>query len=92
MDIGLEVLFMGLLLMDARQSQYILDRPCCYRELNPMVRRYGVRRYFAVASVSHLAVSMSLPSEWVPMWQYGTIGVEGFVVGRNARLGVRVTF
>jgi hypothetical protein len=89
---GLELVFQLLLLADARQSQYILDRPGEFREHNPLVRKYGVKKYFLTAAVGHALVTANLPREYVPMWQYGTIGVQAFVVGRNAHIGVRMTF
>lgn len=92
MSFGLELAFQALLLADARQSQYILDRPGQYREYNPLVRKYGVRKYFLTAAVGHVLVSANLPKEWLPMWQYGTIGVQAFVVGRNAHIGVHIRF
>lgn len=92
MSFGLELAFQALLLADARQSQYSLNHTDQFHEYNPLVRKYGVKKYFVVASVGHMLVSANLPKEWVPYWQYGTIGVEAFVVGRNAHIGVKVQF
>ena len=92
MDVGLELAFQMLLLADARQSRTIEKHPLVWVERNPMVRKYGVTRYFAAVGVTHLLVSEVLPSKWVPYWQYGSIGVEALVVGRNARLGIRMSF
>lgn len=87
-----EALFQALLLMDARQSRYIEKHPLVYRELNPLVRKYGVNKYFITTSLAHLAVTKTISSKYLPTWQYGSIAVEAFWVGRNAKLGVRMSF
>ena len=90
--IGLELAFQALLLADARQSQYILDRPSQYHEVNPLIRRYGVKKYFLTYAASHALVSYTIPKKYLPMWQYGTITYQAIVIGRNAHIGVRVQF
>lgn len=92
MDLAPELLYMTLLVADARQSQYALDRPNEYREINPLVRRWGVKKYFMASAVTHLVVSANLPSKWVPVWQYGTVLVQAGFVGRNAYVGARIRF
>lgn len=87
-----ELLYLTLLLADARQSQYALDRPHEYREINPLVRRWGVKKYFIASAVSHVAVTVSLPAKWQPLWQYGTIAVQAGFVGHNAYVGARIRF
>jgi hypothetical protein len=78
--------------VDYGQSREIEKRPAIYREYNPLVRKYGVNRYFAVASVSHLAVSYSLPNRYLGLWNGVSIASEAFIVGRNAKLGIRMSW
>jgi hypothetical protein len=92
MSLGLELAFQAMLLMDARQSQYGMDRPAQFKEYNPLVRKYGVKKYFIVAGLGHAAVSYTIPKKYLPAWQYGSLAVEGFVIGRNAHIGVKMRF
>jgi len=66
MGLGLELAFQAMLLVDARQSQYALDRPAQFREYNPLVRKYGVTRYFIAAGVAHAAISYTIPEKYLP--------------------------
>lgn len=92
MDLAPELIYMALLVADARQSQYALDRPHLYREMNPLVRKYGVKKYFIASAITHTLVSANLPKKWVPAWQYGTIAIQAGFVGHNAHVGVKVRF
>lgn len=92
MSLGLELLYQALLLADARQSQYALDRPAEYREYNPLVRKYGVKKYFIASAVSHAFITYTIPKKYVPMWQTSTIVVQFTFVAHNAKVGVKIGF
>ena len=92
MSLGLELLYQALLLADARQSQYALDRPAEYREINPLVRKYGVKKYFIASAVSHAFITYTIPKKYVPMWQYSTVIVQAGFVANNAHVGVKIRF
>jgi hypothetical protein len=87
-----ELAYQFLLLADARQSQYALDRPREFREVNPLVRKYGVKKYFIASSISHAFVTYNLPEKWRPYWAYGTVAVQAGFVAHNAHVGVRIRF
>lgn len=91
MDIAPELIYLTLLLADARQSQYALDHPPL-RESNPLVNRWGVKKYFAASALTYAAISYTLPRSWAPYWQYGTIAVQAGFVGHNAQVGARIGF
>lgn len=54
-------------------------------EMNPILGRHpdsaAILSYTLVAAALHTGVSMLLSGNWRTAWQFGTIGVEGVVVG-----------
>ncbi len=87
----LEMAYQSLALVDARQSQYIANTPKYY-EINPLVRKYGVKKYFIATGLGHAAVTYLLPDEYKKPWLVGTIALEAVVVGRNKYLGIKMRF
>ncbi len=67
-----------------------------YRESNPLLgthpNREAVVGYFAGAALVSAAIAYVLPEKWRHGFQYGVIGLEGFVVAGNYAVGARVAF
>ena len=92
---GLELTFAALMLVDYKQTMDIKNRPGYY-EVNPLLGRRPsdarIRNYFIGATVAHAAITYALPEKYRPVWQWGTIAVEGVVLLHNRSIGLRVTF
>ena len=90
-----EAAYDALLVVDARQTAWAMERPG-YRETNPLLGSHPSRRqineHMAIAAALHGLVSLALPDVYRRQWQWGTVAVEGFVVAHNAYLGARFTF
>lgn len=90
-----EAAFAGLLVMDWQQTHDIGRHPGMY-ELNPLLGRHPsagrIDRYFAASLAAHAVIAYALPAPQRRMFQNATVVAEAVVVGRNAYLGLRVTF
>lgn len=88
----LEIAYSTLHLTDWAQSRAIARDPVHYFETNKLLGRkpqqHEVNRYFAATLATHWAITYALPEPYRPYWQWGSIGVEAIVVGRNVQLGV----
>ncbi len=84
--------YQSLALVDARQSHYIVNNPAKYYEMNPLVRKYGVNKYFVATGLGHAAITYLLPDKYKKSWLVSTIALEAVVVGRNRYLGIRMRF
>lgn len=85
-----ELAFDALMAIDYGQTRAIFNSHGRYVELNPLINRGNVGKYFFATTLLHAAVTYSLPEECQPAWQWGTIVVEGAVVGHNAYIGIGV--
>ena len=67
-----------------------------YHETNPFLghnpSRGRVATYFLSTAGLHVGLARVLPAPWRRAFQVGTIGLEGWVVGRNAQMGFSVRF
>ncbi len=95
-DLQREAAYFALHLVDWGQTLDIADRPDDAYELNPFLpdhpTRAQVNRYFLVSGILHAAVTVALPADWRPAWQYVTIGVQLSTVANNHRIGLRLAF
>lgn len=87
-----ELTFDTLATIDYGQTHSILHSNGRWVEYNPLIRRGKEGQYFAAIMLLHGAITYSLPKPWRSRWQNTSIIVEGFVVGRNAYLGIGVRF
>ena len=97
-DIGLEITYQVLNVVDAGQTAAIGDSPH-YHEVG-MARPFlgnnpsevGSAAYFAATGLLHVGITHLLPSKWRPVWQGVTITVQGANVLRNHAIGLRWGF
>lgn len=87
-----ELTFDALATIDYGQTHSILHSNGRWVEYNPLIRKGKEGQYFAAIMLLHGAITYSLPKPWRSRWQNTSIIVEGFVVGRNAYLGIGVRF
>lgn len=94
-DTAREVGYDALLVLDSRQTHWAATSPGFY-EANPLLGRHPssgeIDRHFIEAAALHGIVSVLLPDIYRTQWQWGTIAVEGFVIGHNAWIGARISF
>jgi hypothetical protein len=85
-----ELVFDALLVVDSRQTQYILHSPTQYRELNPLIQQNSIGKYFLTMALAHATITYILPRKYSERWQVYTILMEGAVIGHNAYIGVKI--
>lgn len=77
----------GLMAVDWRQTQHIVEQPDKYFERNPILGRHPsmekLNVYFAVWVPLHYGISCALPPDWRRAWQVGTALVEVPVILEN---------
>jgi len=95
-DIGLEVTYQILHLIDWGQTLDIAAQPEHYREINPLMgdhpSRSRVNAYMGASALAHLGITHFLPKSWRPYWQGLTIGMTGALVIHNFNIGLQVRF
>ena len=83
-------------IIDWGQTLDIVDKPGEYYETNPILgdhpSRAEVNRYFAASMLSKILITHLLPSDWRKYWLGLNIGVSGYYVHNNYRIGLRVSF
>ncbi len=96
-----EVVFLAALAADRQQTLQLKGfcdgrSGCTVHETNPLLgrepSRSRVNNYFLGAALAHAVVLYSLSSAYRSAWIASGIAVEVAVVGRNKRLGLRVSF
>lgn len=96
-DIARQAAALGLLGADWGQTRAIAKNPTQFSEINKILGEHPssgrVNNYFAASMIGHTLLMNALPPEWRKWAQYGTIGLEAPVVGRNKlQFGVGMTF
>lgn len=104
-DTAWQVSAMALIVGDWGQTRYIAQHPIEYPESNPILgkhpRQGTVNLYFLGVLMVHPVVSYLLPAKANVfgfdinprrIWQAGTIGLEVYCVGSNAKAGIGFTF
>lgn len=95
-DSAREAAYLALHVVDWGQTLDIADHPEKWHERNPVLgdhpSRGRVNVWFAGTALLHPVISYVLPKPYREAWQYGTIGVEVWCVGGNAKLGVGMGF
>jgi hypothetical protein len=95
-DIGMEIVWQLLHVMDWGQTRDIAMNPDRYWEFNPILGKHpsvtDVNAWFFFTSVLHLAITHVLPDNWRPAWQIGTMFGTGALVIHNRSIGLRVRF
>jgi hypothetical protein len=87
-----EVAFDALTSIDYAQTNYIFHSHGQFVEYNPLISQHNRVPYFLGTMLLHGAITYALPKPWRSRWQNSSLLVEGFVVGRNAYLGIGITF
>lgn len=87
----------ALMLLDMGQTLHIADNPQMYYEkhnfyLDEHPTRTEVRQYFTWSYILMTASFYVLPSKVSHLAQKGVIGLEVYMVGNNAYIGVGVNF
>jgi len=90
-----EATWMVLHVVDYKQTQYAMERPDEFKELNPLLGDHpseGRLNTFAVAGgLFHILVTNYL-EEHRTVWQNITIGMKIVVVANNYYVGAKVKF
>ena len=95
-----EAAFMAVLACDraqTRQIQTLTKGATTIIERNPLLGphpgRHAINDYFAICAAAHLAIAIALPhGDGRRCFQAATLCLEAWVVGNNARIGLRITF
>ena len=94
-DIALESAFLGLWIIDWRQTRTIIKDPeLAERNIilgrNPSLSE--VDYYFLSGAILHLIISNALNPQWTERYQIFTIGNESAAVINNFGLGIKMDF
>jgi hypothetical protein len=92
-----ELAYLGLHGIDWAQTRTIAKDPVKYGELNPVLGLHPtlgkVNSYFALTGLAHALLASQLSPEAAKWFQYGTIGLEAGMAGRNKfKLGIGMSF
>ena len=95
-DWNRQLAYTALHIADWTQTRYIATHPEQYHELNPLLGTHPtlgyVNNYFALGLIGHWAITYMLPAHYRPIWQYGSIAVEGYFVLHNRSIGISMKF
>jgi hypothetical protein len=96
-DVRRQLQYLTLHGTDWAQTRTIAKNPQDFRETNKLLGEHPsvgkVNNYFATTAVGHALLMNALPPEWRKWAQYGTIGLEAGVAGRNKlKFGIGMTF
>lgn len=93
-DTNLEAVFLTLGALDWLQTREVIKHPDRYSERNIFLGKHpsnaDVNVWFAFGLAAHVGIAAALPPAWRAPFQYVTIGLEGGLVLRNYRIGVRI--
>jgi len=92
-----ELGYLALHGMDWAQTRTIAKNPQQWSETNRILGEHPsvgkVNNYFLATGLAHALASQYLPPDLAKWLQYGTIGLEAGVTGRNKfKLGIGMTF
>lgn len=91
-----QLVALGLLAGDWAQTRSIAKDPDNWHEINKILGQHPsagkVNNYFATAMVGHTLLSGMLPPEQRKWLQYATSGLEAYMMYKNRRLGVGMSF
>lgn len=91
----LELAFAAMMAADYAQTMDIKQHQGFYetnRILGPHPSDARVRNYFVAMTAAHWAITNSLPEQYRPAWQWGSIAVEATFLLRNRAIGLRIAF
>lgn len=92
-----ELGYLALHGIDWAQTRSISKNPQFLHETNPILGEHPsvgkVNNYFLATGLAHALIANQLPPELAKIFQYGTIGLEAGVTGRNKfKFGIGMTF
>jgi hypothetical protein len=96
-DTARQLAALAALGVDWAQTRTIAKNPQIWHETNRLLGEHPsvgkVNNYFAGSMLGHTLLMNALPPEWRKWAQYGTLGLEAGVTGRNKfNLGIGMTF
>lgn len=96
-DIARQAAASLLILTDWGQTRYIATHPLEFSEddrfifgKHPSIGKVNTR--YGLSFVLNPVVTNYLPEKYRPVWQWGTIGIEGYCTSHNFSVGVKVQF
>jgi len=91
-DVVREGVWMGLHLVDWKQTRTVAKNPHKYHETNPIMGKHPsvgrVDTYMGAWVILHPVITHVLPEKHRKVWQYISIGVTGGAVVNNICVGV----
>jgi len=94
-EITKEACWMVLHVIDYKQTQYAMDRPDEFSELNPMLGDHPsegrLNTFAVVGGVTHFLTTHYFDG-FRGTWQNVTLGLKVAVVGNNFHVGAKVEF
>lgn len=95
-DIVRQSIFIGLVIVDWRQTYYISESPEKFEERNTILGKHpdkkSIDRYHIIATLLHTALIHVAPQKWREPLQYISIALEGETVIHNARIGIQINW
>lgn len=84
-----------LLIADWAQTRHIAKNPDYWIEPNKFLGQHPsvgrVNNYFTMIMVSNPVIAYNLPYTWRHAWQYVWIGMEGYSVHGNYKVGIKLS-
>ncbi len=91
-DTAFQLTWTAMHVLDWSQTRRIAKEPDRFCELNPILGRHPttrqVDRYMAAGTVLNAAVAYALPKPYRRAWQIVSIGMTGYCVTLNFRIGL----
>lgn len=91
-----ETAWLALHAVDHKQTQYAMDRPNEYKELNPILGKHPskgrINTFMLTTAIGHFLITNYIPKEHRAFWQNFTLGTKAAVVGWNFHVGARIEF
>jgi hypothetical protein len=96
-DIALETAFVAVAVCDWMQTREIARHPEQYDEINPILfsrspRMWQVNTFIPISIGLHILVMDLLPQHLRKYWAMVGILVEGNMVNRNLKMGIKIKF
>jgi hypothetical protein len=95
-DFARQAAYTVVTVADWAQTRYIARHLDQFYETNPLLGREPsigrVNNFFCASLALNAAVALALPARYRPVWQYGSIVYEFYLVRGNARIGIGMTF
>jgi len=88
----MEVSWIGLHIIDWRQTLQIAENPDRFHERNPILGRHpsvrSVNRFMVIGLVTHISISIILPEKERKFWQVVSLTAVGIIATNNFKVGL----